>query len=365
MKNGNKPIAIDLFCGAGGQSLGFQRAGFDIVCAIDNDPINVAIHKKNFPKCNSIEADIGKLTGQKVRDLGKLSNDVEIDVLFGGPPCQGFSLIGKRNKRDPRNKLLRHFCRLVLELKPKYFVIENVPGLLSGTAKKTLQNALRGLSSEYSWKTPIEILNAADYGVPQTRRRVFVLGFLKSAFSPAYPLPTTPKERLTVRDAIRDLYPIGRSITSLKQDSIRIKRGASSAYARNLSDNDGPLSGCKRCGHSEEVVVRFRKTSQGETEQESRLRRLSLSRPSPTLRAGTGRSNGSFTAARPIHPTQPRCITVREAARIHSFPDWFQFHQTQWHGFRQVGNSVPPKLGESVALSIFKAINRNTKGGNA
>jgi len=116
------------------------------------------------------------------------------------------------------------------------------------------------------------------------------------------------------------------------------------------------LTGCQRCDHNPDIVRRFQATNPGTLEPISRFQRLHLDRLAPTLRAGTGKDKGSFTAARPIHPTQARCITVREAARLHSFPDWFQFHPTQWHGFRQVGNSVPPNLANAVAARVAHAL---------
>jgi DNA (cytosine-5)-methyltransferase 1 len=352
-----KPIAIDVFSGVGGLSLGFHRVGFRIVGSFDVDPINVRTYSKNFPKTPSHQTDISKLSGNEVRQLAGLEVSDEIDVVFGGPPCQGFSLIGKRLLGDPRNQLLVEFGRLISELKPRYFVIENVAGLMLGKARLVLARTLRILrKAGYRWVTPIQILNASEYGVPQIRKRVIVLGYRADQPRPAYPQKS--RRKVTVRHALRDMYSIGRHRSLLRSDRFAGKLGPSTPYSKRLRSSrlKPTLTGCQLCSHTPDVIQRFKDTNPGSSESVSRFPRLHLDRPAPTLRAGTGRDKGSFTAARPIHPTQPRCITVREAARIHSFPDWFEFHPTQWHGFRQVGNSVPPALSEAVAKSIVTAM---------
>ena len=262
-------------------------------------------------------------------------------------------MIGKRNMEDPRNLLLLQFCRLIVELSPKYFVLENVAGLKYGDARKILATALRYLrNAGYCWVSPIQILDAADFGIPQRRKRVFVLGYRRGLSKPSYPVMT--KNRTTVREAINDLRKIGRLKSLFRSDSLSGNLGAASDYVLKLRrHNDNlTLTGCLRATHSPSVIRRFRSTKPGEQERISRFVRLKLDAVAPTLRAGTAREYGGFTAARPIHPTQPRCITVREAARLHSFPDWFAFHPTQWHGFRQVGNSVPPEIARRVAKRI-------------
>ena len=360
----NRPLAIDFFCGAGGLSLGFHRAGFNVAAAFDIDPIHVSTYARNFPKSKAVEANVSKLTGTSVRTFAKLAPEEEIDVVYGGPPCQGFSLIGKRDINDPRNLLLKEFARLIAELNPRYFVIENVAGLMVGKPRKVLAQVLSALRNVgYRWVTPIRILNASDFGVPQIRRRVIILGYRKGAPKPAYPRISSRK--VTVRDAISDLYALGRCKSLLSSDEFAGKLGEPSAYALKLrgSAPSSGLTGCRVCGHDASVVKRFRNTAPGAAEPVSRFVRLHPSRPAPTLRAGTARDKGSYTAPRPIHPTQDRCITVREAARLHSFPDSFQFHPTQWHGFRQVGNSVPPRLAEAVGRSLFRSLAKKEEGG--
>jgi DNA (cytosine-5)-methyltransferase 1 len=361
MARRRRPLAIDLFCGAGGLSLGFSQSGFKVIAGIDSSAINVATYSHNFPKAKAIQADVFRLTGDEIRKLVDIESDDEIDVLLGGPPCQGFSMIGKRRPQDPRNGLIAEFCRVVAELKPRYFVMENVGGLMCSSSRHVLDDALDVLKTAgYDWVSTIKSLDARDFGVPQRRRRVFVLGFREDETSPEYPRSTGALAP-TVWDAISDLTTIGSRKTLFVTDKFDGALGKPSSYAtvlRSRKRASASLTACMLCRHSDEVIERFRRTPQGETEPISRFSRLKRTSFAPTLRAGTPRSHGSFTAARPIHPTQPRCITVREAARLHSFPDWFEFHPTQWHGFQQVGNSVPPLLARAVANSVRAAIDR-------
>ena len=356
MINTRKPIAIDFFCGAGGLSLGFKQAGFNVVAGVDFDPIHAETHTKNFPHSSTVCADIRTLTGTEIRRLAKLSEESTIDVVIGGPPCQGFSMIGKRNLKDPRNFLLQEFCRIVNEIKPRYFVMENVAGLIYGEPRKLLADALRRVKAAgYRWVSPIRILNARDFGVPQSRKRVFILGYQKGQRKPCY--PSKHLQFATVRDAIGDLAVLGKYKRLFDSDMFDGKLGTPSLYAKRLlCKQRSSLTGCLRAAHTANTIRRFKATRKGTQEPISRFVRLDYAKTAPTLRAGTSREYGGFTAARPIHPTQARCITVREAARLHSFPDSFHFHPTQWHGFRQVGNSVPPMLGAAVAKCIKKAI---------
>lgn len=172
-----KPVAIDFFCGAGGLSLGFHRAGFKVAAAFDIDPIHVATYSLNFPDTTAVAADISTSSAAQVRNHADLASQDDIAVVYGGPPCQGFSLIGKREVDDPRNLLLTEFARIIVELKPRYFVIENVAGLAVGAPRRVLAKALRLLrTAGYKWLTPVRVLNANDYGVPQVRKRLVVLG---------------------------------------------------------------------------------------------------------------------------------------------------------------------------------------------
>jgi len=215
----------------------------------------------------------------------------------------------------------------------------------------------------YEVVEPIKVLDAKEFGVPQRRRRAFVIGFKRNLSEPSGPEPTSQTDdncKLTpvVLDAIGDLPEVSYYDELLANDRYYGELGKSSSYAKLLRENTNGkgLGGCLRTEHRLETVRRFEITSPGTCEKISRLQRLAPDGLAPTLRAGTGPNRGSFTAARPIHPFSPRCITTREAARLHSFPDWFEFHPTKWHGFRQVGNSVPPFLARAVAKKLFEAV---------
>ncbi|MBX3118618.1 MAG: DNA cytosine methyltransferase [Fimbriimonadaceae bacterium] len=350
---GKHLIGIDLCCGVGGMSAGFRDAGFDVRAAVDNDPINVDYHHRNFPECEAIREDLECLSAVELRSLAKLGRK-EIHVVFGGPPCQGFSLMGKRSLDDPRSSILLEFGRLATELNPNYIVAENVTGLLVG-ATRSFYDALRKLleAENYEVLDPW-VIDAVDYGVPQSRRRVIIVAKRGGMPVPEKPKPIGATECITVRDAIGDLELI--DADSIVGDRYAGELGFPSEYAKQLREgrdsSSDPLTCCAFPTHSDAVIKRFEATKAGEFEAISRFKRLAWDSVSNTLRAGTGRDKGSFMAARPIHPSQPRCITVREAARLHSFEDAHEFHPTHWHGFRQVGNAVPPILAKVVAVAL-------------
>lgn len=381
-----RPIGIDLFAGAGGMTLGFEQAGFDILGAVELDPIHCATHEFNFPFWSILCEDVAEISGEDIRSRSKIGNQ-EIDVVFGGSPCQGFSVIGKRALNDPRNSLVFHYLRLVLELKPKYFVLENVPGLGQGKHTAFLFEVIEAFEeSGYQVQKNYRVLNAANYGVPQDRGRLFILGCRQGLSLPQYPPaitnPSTSKTSIyfvyhdnlpygpTVADAIVDLPDIEDYPELEDKDWVIAEYGTPSSYARKLrclekNQDDYSyhrlfdskiLTGSIRTNHGDESTKRFQQTIPGKQEQISHLYKLDLTDICNTIRAGTARNKGSHTSARPIHPIYPRCITVREAARLHSYPDWFRFHVTKWHGFRLVGNSVPPLLAKAVAAEIIKAL---------
>ncbi|MDP9223226.1 MAG: DNA cytosine methyltransferase [Actinomycetota bacterium] len=364
-------------------ALGFEQAGFDVVAAVDLDPVHLSAHERNFPLCEPVCGDIvdtvaADLTEAARRGWARRHAESPfagpVDCVFGGPSCQGFSVIGPRNPDDSRNALVAQFARIVVAMRPRWFVMENVPGLISPRYRPVLDAFYRTLrAAGYEIAEPWR-LNARDYGVPQERKRVFVVGARAGE-----PVPTQPLARAdapTVADALGDLPALARFRTlyerdalTLRNDQLEAMRRAQSEYVRrlnglernpeNLADerewDARLLTSVGLAAHSEAVVARFRGLRCGERDEIGRLPKLDPNRQSPTLRAGTGRDHGSFTSARPVHYSSPRVISVREAARLHGFPDWFGFHGTKWHGFRQVGNSVPPPLACAVAQTVVAA----------
>jgi DNA (cytosine-5)-methyltransferase 1 len=370
-----RPTGIDLFAGAGGLSLGFEQAGFDVAAAIEIDPIHCAVHEFNFPNCAVVCADAAKITGKKIRETAAL-NETPIDVVFGGAPCQGFSLIGHRALDDPRNGLILEFMRLAVELDTRYFVFENVKGLTIGKHRGLLDELIEAFDEKgYNVLVPYRVLNAADFGVPQDRRRLFLMGAKKGLPLPKYP-DGINGSRTTVWQAIGDLPDPDDYEQLVDSDAIKhAKFTKASRYAsilrglaKDLGDLAYPrawdskrLTSSMRTEHTTLSKRRFKETEWGKTESVSRFLKLDPNGICNTLRAGTGSDRGAFTSPRPIHPHAPRCITVREAARLHSYPDWFRFHGTKWHGFRQIGNSVPPLLGRAVATELRRSMGIEAK----
>jgi DNA (cytosine-5)-methyltransferase 1 len=348
-------------------SLGFEQAGFDIVAAVDASPINAKVHETNFPAAVTICADVRQLEGHFIRQKAGLGH-ADIDVVFGGPPCQGFSVGGKQRISDPRNELLLEFARLVVELRPRYFVMENVAGLLGERYVPLLQKFMRVVErGGYSVVQPIICLDAADFGIPQRRKRVFILASRYRESAPSYPIGRS--HRVSVDAAIGDLK-IANKARLVDGDSYSGLLGPATAYSlllrhRRRRIGRYRITGFARTEHSAEVVKRFRRVKQGGVDPVSRFIRLDPNGVAPTLRAGTGPENGRFMAPRPIHPDYPRCINVREAARLHSFPDWFVFHDTKWNGFMQIGNSVPPALAKAVAEEIKRSLEEKSNGAPA
>ena len=366
-------------------TLGFEQAGFDVLASVEIDPVHCATHQFNFPMCSILCQDVAQLRGSEIRKKSEIGGR-EIDVVISGSPCQGFSMMGKRDVDDPRNSLIFHFQRLVLELKPKFFVMENVPGIASGEHKELLNLLISSfLEAGYKVEENYQVLNAVNYGIPQARKRLFLIGCKKDYELPKYPQPTTilPKIKVpqrykkvnlpavpTVWDAIGDLPEVDNYSELLHRDWVIAEYGKCSTYASIMRGIDGLeddysydreydrqiLSCSLRTKHSVECMERFHAAKHGEKEPISRFYKLHPEGVCNTLRAGTDRARGAYTSPRPIHPIAPRCITVREAARLHSYPDWFRFHVTKWHGFRQVGNSVPPRLAKVVAAQIISAL---------
>lgn len=363
-------------------SLGFEWAGFDVFAAVEYDPIHCATHHFNFPKAASICRSVSDIDGSYLRENSAIG-DSEIAVVFGGAPCQGFSLIGKRALEDSRNRLVFDFVRLVTDLQPKYFVFENVRGLTVGSHKQFLDELIEEFHCRgYEVRLPYKVLNAASYGVPQKRERLFLIGARKGFPLPAYPSATHEfgkptdlhlggySETPTVWDAIGDLPNADEYEELLVRDWILTRFAKPSGYAKLLrqkpkGEGKELLSSSLRTVHTRDSIRRFKMTEPGQVEPISRFFKLDPDGLCNTIRAGTGSERGAFTSPRPIHPFAPRCITVREAARLHSYPDRFRFHVTKWHGFRQVGNSVPPLLARAVAIGVANTLGIQTPRADA
>ncbi|GGF56645.1 cytosine-specific methyltransferase [Terasakiella brassicae] len=370
----DKPIIVDLFSGCGGFGLGAKLAGFDCRVAVDIDETLQSAYRLNFPQTQAIQADIGKLENSAWRFLLR---DRKPDGVIGGPPCQGFSRIGKRDAEDPRNSLIGHFFRQVALLDPKFFIMENVEGLLDEGTVDVLMSAIQQITPRFRVLDPM-IIKASDYGAPTTRTRVIVVGYNPNkmdALSLADFLPTSDIKPITVKDAIADLpMPVLSSrkkgdYSWAKYPSIELKslseyaRAARKLPPKNMGWDvsvdrlmDRYSSGHETTIHTEKVAARYAALIPGKVDPVSKSTKLKWDGLCPTLRAGTGAEKGSHQAVRPIHPDEGRVITVREAARLQGFPDWFAFHHTKWTSFRMIGNSVSPKVSEFLLKQILSKI---------
>jgi DNA (cytosine-5)-methyltransferase 1 len=361
---------VDLFSGCGGFSLGAELAGFRSIAAVDIDPTLQSAFKLNFPSVKAIEADVTAMDAGTWRCLiGK----ERPTGLIGGPPCQGFSWMGRHRKNDPRNSLLHHFCRHVRILKPKFFIMENVRGLLADGKVHALMSALELVPGRYRILDPIAV-DAHRYGAATSRRRIIVVGYDPSEVDELEPdviLGPSSSSTVTVRDAIGDLPgpATGDRIEGkfgwVKYPSQRT--GGLNPYARLMRKaapdglgwkaaidlhRNGYISGLMPTIHSKKVAGRYAVIAGGKSDPVSKAYRLEWHGLCPTIRAGTGSDMGEFQSVRPLHPGKARVITVREGARLQGFPDWFVFHPTKWHSFRMIGNSISP----FVSFGLLKTI---------
>lgn len=351
MKDNKKLKVLDLFSGVGGMSLGFEMAGYDISAALEFDKEIAESMRKNHDNTYVINEDIRKVKPIDFKSIGK------IDVIIGGPPCQGFSLKGKRGgMKDKRNFLFKEYISFVDYFKPKFVVIENVPNILStsnGYFRDEIVNNLINLG----YKINYGILNASDFKVPQNRKRAI---FIASKTNKETPLPLGEKgNKVTTWDAISDLAYLDSGEGVFCDD---YKFDPKSEFQKLMRKNSNKLYNHVATNHSEISLDRLKRippekgkeflkenisSTFGET-----WGRLEKNKPSPTIvtRFDTP-SNGKNS-----HPFLNRAITPREAARIQSFPDTFIFYGKKSSVIKQIGNAVPPLMSKSIAEHIIKFI---------
>lgn len=358
---------MDLFCGCGGFGLGGELAGFHSEIAIDIDDKLRSAYELNFPKTRALQGDLSKMDKESWKLLLK---DKVIDGVIGGPPCQGYSRQGHNDPKDERRTLLHHFFRTVNIISPKFFIMENVEGLMDDKNRYELENALKIVDKRYKVLDPF-IVDASEFGAPTRRRRVIVIGYDADTMSDMTVDDFSPPNvSVTVKDAISDLpKPISQTRDNADFGWSKYNRKRKiSDYAIRMRSSPPTHIGSKEAKkrhkekmssghfdtvHTDKVAKRYAEVPQGKIDKPSKSKKLSWTGVSTTLRAGTGSDKGSFQAVRPLHPDEGRVITVREAARLQGFPDWFMFHPTKWHSFRMIGNSVSPVVSKAV-LEIVK-----------
>ncbi|MBQ2699620.1 MAG: DNA cytosine methyltransferase [Clostridia bacterium] len=352
---------IDLFCGCGGFSKGFEQAGFDVRLGIDIWQDAATTYKTNFPNAATIVGDISTLTGDDLLAAAGMSAN-EVDVIIGGPPCQGFSLSGKRMLDDPRNILYKSFVRMVETIQPKAFVMENVPGLVRLFNGQVKEQVIEDFTN-IGYKVEMRQLTASDFGVPQARTRVFFVGINKEKVkNPAYSFPTethgtNKKPYVTCKDALSDLDFIGD--TRLLEDEDKYELSATSEYQKFMRKNSDKLLNHVTTIHTEKTRSIIAMVPDGgnykDLPQElwsTRKVNIAWTRmdsKKPCFTIDTGHNHH-------FHYKANRVPTVRESARIQSFPDNFRFVGIKTSQLKQVGNAVPPLLAQAVAESIITAL---------
>ena len=354
-----KKILIDLFCGAGGLSLGFEMANLRIDLAIELEENYYKAYKRNHSETLSLNKDITLLNCEDISD--KYLKNKEIDGIIGGPPCIGFSTVGNRRPDDPRNMLIFYFIQWVKFFKPRFFVMENVPGILSMGKGKVVEKVVN-LYKEIGYNCKMEILLAADYGVPQLRQRVFFIGTQGKSINSLKIQKNALPSYLTVQDALSDILKI-KPFTRQRVENSTINYSGPplTQYQEYLRKNSEELYDHFAPNHSELVKRRISHIDQGMNHsslpKEFQLKggypniygRLHLNSPADTI---TGNCGCVSAPGRFIHPTQNRAISIREAARLQSFPDRYKFYGTMRDKYKQVGNAVPPLMAYAVAKSI-------------
>ena len=360
----NKLTAIDLFCGCGGFSYGFQSAGFEILLGIDMWKDATVTYQYNFPNAKVINEDIEKVTLSQI--LKRAGVKVEqIDVIIGGPPCQGFSVSGKRMIDDPRNRLYKSFVHLVKEIQPKIFIMENVPGLIRLFGGKVKEQVLEDFTT-IGYQVNVEQLSSEIFGVPQQRKRVFFVGInkekIKNTHKFRFPDPICGvglKKVITCKEAISDLdfVPDDRVLG----ENIQYQLPAFSDYQKSMRDGSKSIKNHSITLHKERTKEIIAMVPDGgnykdlpDSLQETRKvhiawTRMNSNRPCFTIDTG---HNHHF------HYKENRVPTVRESARIQSFPDKFEFIGNKTSQLKQVGNAVPPLMAKAIAVEIRRVIER-------
>ncbi len=383
------PKVLDLFCGAGGLSLGFENAGFQILCTVEKhlDPIKTYINNR-LEKQNKLNLLIEDIRNIKKSNIDKaiaksLKKNPKIDVVIGGSPCQGFSLRGKREINDPRNNLAFEFFRIVDEVKPEIFVFENVSGLLMKNNRAFLLSIIKRIE-KLKYHIGLDILNSSDYGVPQNRKRLIIIGSKnnnrvffpkKSNYEdlqqiieklelelPYYNVVPVVKNKVSIYDALDDI-----AYAKVNESSIKYRKKATSIYQKFMRKNSEKLFNHITTKHRENSLKMFSMLKPGQgienLPKDLRVNRRSLQRMERNKLSRTITCcNEDF-----IHYSLDRIITVREMARLQSFPDNYIFHGTRTTGgdrrkisccqVQQVGNSVPPLLAQAIAEGVLKMLN--------
>lgn len=353
----NNYSVIDLFSGSGGSARGFKSAGFNIAAAVEIDKLASESFQSNFPETVIFNKDIRNVNGKELLNLTGVASNDEL-IILACPPCQGFSTARRRDQRlsDTRNILILEFVRLVKEVKPIAFVMENVPGLAKGIGRNLFEKAMKQLSDIGYHMTEPKVLQAADYGVPQRRKRLVVMGTRLKNLNLNLPEPThhdpAKKDKnlldwKTVKDIISNLPQISAGEKYIR-DALHMSAHLSEINMDRMKHT--PINGGSRNSWPEYLVLACHKNISGYTDVYGRM---SWTSPSPTITGGCA----MISKGRYGHPEQNRAISLREAARLQTFPDSFKFAGNFGEIAKQIGNAVPPLLAQKIAGSLIKSLN--------
>lgn len=360
--------AIDLFCGAGGLSEGFRQAGFHVLAGQDFDEQAGATFSATHPEATFVGGPIQNVTPQRLLKAAGVGKG-EIDVIVGGPPCQGYSVYNhQRGDKDPRAGLFREYLRIVKGIQPRWLVMENVTGITSIADGGIVREIFDGMAS-LGYRVDMKVLKAEEYGVPQERRRVFFIATRTDA-PILFPQPTHGKGLepfVTVWDAISDLPPLKNGqVTSASLDYAKkpqngyqaILRGDSRKLTNHSASRLSPINEARMRhippgGSWRDIPVELLPAGMRKAKRSDHTKRYG--RPRKTDLACTILTKCDVHWGAYIHPVQDRSLTVREAARLQSFPDFFEFQGSRTEQYVQVGNAVPPLLGRRVAEALLLA----------
>ena len=354
-----KYTVLDLFCGCGGISYGFELAGYNIIGGVDFNKDATTTFQHNFKNAKVHTGFIENITDEEV--LKDYSN---VDVIVGGPPCQGFSTANRwqKEKDDPRNKLFFEYIRFVKLLRPKVVLIENVRGLLTrndGYAKERITTIL----NEEGYELNMQVLDASEYGVPQNRKRAIIIGIRQDFLHETFDFNTLDKKpKVTVEDAIGELYQFEKDGAGIKT----LKEKPDTNYRKYLRTEDNTVQDHEARYPAQKVQNRIHCVPQGgnwedvpenlwnnnrKNRHSSAYKRLDPNTQSCTIDTGNAHSNY-------FHPLFDRIPSVRESARLQSFSDRFEFLGSRGSQYKQIGNAVPPLLAKAIADAILKILKK-------